>query len=161
MMPGVDPRQMAMMMRKMGIQMQDIEDVQEVVVRTATKEYRIRKATVSIMKAQGTETWQIQGKAEVTELGGAAGAAGGTGRESSTVSPSRPSPNPGPSSAPSAATPAAPPQSTKPAPPAEVTIPDGDIRLVMEQTGKPHALCLKTLQETQGDIAAAIVKLDG
>src|SRR5687767_11777383 len=78
MMPGIDPRQMAMMMRKMGVEMRDIEGVQEVLVRTATKEYRFRKASVSVMKAQGTETWQVQGKPEVVDR--AAGTAGTPGQ---------------------------------------------------------------------------------
>jgi nascent polypeptide-associated complex subunit alpha len=64
---GVDPRQMNMMMRKLGIEVRDVEGVQEVVVRTATKDYVFGKASVSIMKAQGTETWQITGKPRIVE----------------------------------------------------------------------------------------------
>jgi nascent polypeptide-associated complex subunit alpha len=58
---GGDPRQMSVMMKKLGIDVNDIHDVQEVVIKTATKDYVFTNATVSVMKAQGTETWQISG----------------------------------------------------------------------------------------------------
>jgi nascent polypeptide-associated complex subunit alpha len=67
-----DTRQMAAMMKRMGIEMRDVEQVEEVVVRTATKEYRFKRPEVSIMKAQGQETWQIQGKAVASDRAGAA-----------------------------------------------------------------------------------------
>jgi nascent polypeptide-associated complex subunit alpha len=71
MMPGIggDPRQMAQMMRRFGIDVKEIEDVQEVVVRTASKDYVFSKASVSVMKAQGVETWQVSGKPKVVEKG--------------------------------------------------------------------------------------------
>jgi hypothetical protein len=46
---GMDPRQMSMMMKKLGIDVRDIEGVQQVVVRTAAKDYVFDKATVSVM----------------------------------------------------------------------------------------------------------------
>lgn len=64
---GGNPRQMAMMMKKLGIDVQDIHDVQEVVIRTATKDYVFSDATVSVMKAQGTETWQVSGSPKAVE----------------------------------------------------------------------------------------------
>ena len=69
MMPGLggDPRQMAMMMRKLGIDVKEIEDVQQVVVRTAAKEYVFDRASVSVMKAQGVETWQVSGKPRIVD----------------------------------------------------------------------------------------------
>src|SRR5581483_1097782 len=36
---GVDPKRLQAMMRQMGIKMEDIEDVEEVVIRTKDKEY--------------------------------------------------------------------------------------------------------------------------
>lgn len=57
----MDPRQMQMMMRKLGINVTELADVQEIVIRTATKDYIFDEASVSIMKAQGTETWQVSG----------------------------------------------------------------------------------------------------
>ncbi len=64
---GGNPRQMAMMMKKLGIDVQDIRDVQEVVIKTATKDYVFTDATVSVMKAQGTETWQVSGTPKEVE----------------------------------------------------------------------------------------------
>jgi len=68
-MPGLggDPRQMAMMMRKLGIDVKEIEGVQQVVVRTAAKEYVFDRASVSVMKAQGVETWQVSGKPRIVD----------------------------------------------------------------------------------------------
>ncbi len=64
---GMDPRQLSMMMKKFGIDVQDIPDVQEVVIRTPARDYVFRKAAVSVMKAQGVETWQVSGKPDVED----------------------------------------------------------------------------------------------
>ncbi|HUR62785.1 MAG TPA: nascent polypeptide-associated complex protein [Candidatus Thermoplasmatota archaeon] len=144
-MGGMDPRQMSMMMRKMGIEMRDIEGVTEVVVRTRDREYRFAKPTVSVMKAQGSETWQVQGKAQVVE----------TGASASTASASTPA-------ATSSSTSRAPPskqEATIPVPAAPLVIPEEDVRMVMEQTGKDKATARKALESCDGDIAEAIVKL--
>jgi nascent polypeptide-associated complex subunit alpha len=133
---GIDPRQMALTMRKLGIEMRDIDDVREVIVRTREREYRFSRPTVSVMKARGSETWQVQGTPKVTEL--------------------EPAP-PGRPASPPASTPSAP---TPPAaPPEPVTIPEEDVAMVMEQTGKDHATARKALEATRGDIAEAIVRL--
>ena len=73
----MDPRQMSMMMKKLGIDVRDIEGVQRVVVHTASKDYVFDKATVSVMKAQGVETWQVSGKPRTVEKGAAAAPAAG------------------------------------------------------------------------------------
>ncbi len=139
MMPGMDPRQMAMMMKRMGVEMADIEGVEEVVVRTKDAEYRFRKATVSVVRAQGSETWQIQGKPEKTARGA--------------VAPSLSSPEPKPT-APSA--PAAP-----PAPPAQpVAVSADDVKLVMGQTGRSEREARAALEATGGDLAEAILRLE-
>ncbi len=82
---NMDSRQMAMMMKRMGIQQRDIEGVQEIVIRTATKEYRFTRAAVSVMTAQGTETWQIQGKPTVRDLAPGASASGPTPARATTA----------------------------------------------------------------------------
>ncbi len=58
---------MAMMMKKLGIDVQDIRDVQQVIIKTAGKDYIFDDATVSVMKAQGTETWQVSGSPKEVE----------------------------------------------------------------------------------------------
>lgn len=60
---GMNPRQLQAMMKQMGITMEDIDDVEEVIIRTPTVDIVIEEAEVSKMvaKGQGT-TWQIAGK---------------------------------------------------------------------------------------------------
>ena len=60
---GMNPKQLQAMMKQMGITMEDIEDVEEVIIRTPTVDIVIRDAEVSKMtaKGQGT-TWQVAGK---------------------------------------------------------------------------------------------------
>jgi nascent polypeptide-associated complex subunit alpha len=61
---GVNPKKLNAMMRQMGIEMEDIDDVEEVVIRTKDREIVFRDATVSKMTAQGQVTWQVMGTAE-------------------------------------------------------------------------------------------------
>jgi nascent polypeptide-associated complex subunit alpha len=67
-MRGVNPRQVKQAMKKLGIETQDLEDVQEVVIRTKSKQYVIRDATVTIMEMQGQKTFQIVGEAEILPI---------------------------------------------------------------------------------------------
>lgn len=143
-MGGMDPRQMSMMMKKLGIDVRDIEGVEQVLVRTATKDYVFDKATVSVMKAQGVETWQVSGKPRTVERGAGATAASPATGAASKVSPSTGTP-----------------------PPADA-IPDteagyeptaDDIALVAKETGKPAVDARKALVDTKGDLAEAILRL--
>ena len=138
MMPGLggDPRQMAMMMRKLGIDVKEIEGVQQVVVRTASTEYVFDRASVSVMKAQGVETWQVSGKPRVVER---SASATGTG------APAKPAPAIDQPSA------------------AETVLPitAEDVALVVKETGKSPAEAKAALEATKGDLAEAIVRLQG
>ena len=67
-MRGVNPRQVKQAMRKLGIETEDLEDVQDVVIRTKTKQYVITDASVTIMQAQGQKTYQITGETEIMPL---------------------------------------------------------------------------------------------
>ena len=60
---GMNPKQLQAMMKQMGITMEDIDDVEEVIIRTPREDIVILEAEVSKMvaKGQGT-TWQIAGK---------------------------------------------------------------------------------------------------
>ena len=67
MIPGIpggrmNPRQMKAAMKRLGIETEEIGDVEEVVIRTATKEYVFKSAEVSAMTVQGQKTWQIVGE---------------------------------------------------------------------------------------------------
>ena len=112
MMPGrINPKQMNQMMRKLGISVKEIENVEKVIIQTDTKEYVFDGAEVTIMDAQGQKTYQIVGRPRVVER--------------------------------------------------KEEIPNEDIELIMEQTGKTAEEAKKALEETKGDIAEAIMKLTG
>ncbi len=57
-------RQMEKQMKKMGMNMKELEGVEQVVITLKDKEIVIKNAEVSIMKAMGSETYQISGNAE-------------------------------------------------------------------------------------------------
>ncbi|MBE6493991.1 MAG: nascent polypeptide-associated complex protein [Methanosphaera stadtmanae] len=64
---GFNPRQLKQMektMKKMGMKMEELEDVEEVVITLKDKEIVIKNPEVSIMNAMGQETYQVVGKAE-------------------------------------------------------------------------------------------------
>lgn len=115
MMPGrMNPRQMQQMMKRLGINVKEIENVEKIIIRTDTKEYIFDEAEVTIMDAQGQKTYQISGRPKIV---------------------------------------------LRKAQKEEETIPQEDINLVAEQTGKSKADAEKALEETKGDIAEAILKL--
>lgn len=113
MMPGMpgkmNSRQMQQMMKKLGINIKEIKNVEEVIIRTDSKEYIIDNAEVTIMDAKGQKTYQVTGNARIEDR--------------------------------------------------EETIPDKDIELVVEQTGANKEDAEKALEESNGDIAEAIMKL--
>ena len=116
MMPGrMNPRQMQQMMKRLGINVKEIENVEQIIIRTDTKEYIFDNAEVTVMDAQGQKTYQISGRPRVV--------------------------------------------SRKEEEKEEKGIPQEDIDLVAEQTGKSKAEAKKALDETKGDIAEAILKL--
>ncbi len=58
---GINPRKMASMMKQMGIEVNDIEDVEEVIIRTPQKEIIFKDAQVTVMDARGVKTYQVMG----------------------------------------------------------------------------------------------------
>ena len=80
MMPGgrMNPKQMQAMMKRMGIQQEEMPDVEEVVIRTRTKEIVVKDARVTAVTVQGQKTYQVVGtpqererkKEEAVEEGG-------------------------------------------------------------------------------------------
>jgi len=110
MMPGrMNPKQLNQMMRKLGINIKTIENVEKIIIQTDTKEYIFTDAEVTVMEAQGQKTFQISGVPTVKD------------REEDTMKE--------------------------------------DVKLIMDQTGKSEKEVRQALQETNGDIAEAIVKL--
>jgi nascent polypeptide-associated complex subunit alpha len=64
----MDNRQARRMMDRMGINMKEIPDVEEVVIRTSSKELHLKNATVSEVNAQGNRIFQVAGEVEEVEV---------------------------------------------------------------------------------------------
>jgi nascent polypeptide-associated complex subunit alpha len=126
---GTSPKQMARMMKKMGIEQKDLEGVKEVIIRFADKEWVISNPQVTSIKQAGAETFQIGGtKAERALSGTATAASSDAGI-------------------------------VEEAPAPEIEIPMEDAALVAGQTGVDIETAKQALKETEGDLAAAILKL--
>ncbi|MBI4009967.1 MAG: nascent polypeptide-associated complex protein [Candidatus Aenigmarchaeota archaeon] len=61
MLPGINPRQMQGMMRKLGIKQEDIE-AEEVIIKTKDKNIIIKNPQVSLIEMSGNKSFQITGK---------------------------------------------------------------------------------------------------
>jgi nascent polypeptide-associated complex subunit alpha len=55
------------MMDRMGINMKEMPDVEEVIIKTGSKELHIRGAQVSEINAQGNRIFQVMGEVEEVE----------------------------------------------------------------------------------------------
>jgi nascent polypeptide-associated complex subunit alpha len=120
---GMSPKQIARMMKKMGIEQSEVKDVKEVIIRFKDKEWYIANPQVMLIKQTGNESFQISGKKMERNL------TSGELIESQEIE-------------------------TK-----EIEIPMEDAALVAGQTGVSIELAIETLRETEGDLAAAILKL--
>jgi nascent polypeptide-associated complex subunit alpha len=60
-----NPRQMQLMMRRLGMTTEDVPDVEEVIVRTKTKDHVFRSPEVTILTVQGVRTYQVVGNPEI------------------------------------------------------------------------------------------------
>ena len=125
---GMSPKQMARMMKKMGIEQKDLEGVKEVIIRFADKEWVISNPQVSAIKQGGAETYQIGGSKTERALSGATA----TSEDAESVE-----------------------EVQIP----EIEIPMEDAALVAGQTGVDIETAKEALKETEGDLAAAILKL--
>lgn len=112
MFPGVNPREMQKVMKRMGIQQEEI-DAQEVIIRLEDKDIVILNPQVSKVNMMGQETYQIAGKAKEVA------------------------------------------RDSKP------EINEDDISTVMGQTSCAREDALNALEESKGNIAEAILKLQG
>ncbi|MGP8124595.1 MAG: nascent polypeptide-associated complex protein [Nitrososphaerales archaeon] len=106
----MDNRNARRMMEKMGIDMKEIPNVQEVVIRTADREMHIKNASVSEVNAQGNRVFQVAGDVEEVEVE----------RE---------------------------------------TFNEEDVLLVQQQTGASREKAVAALEESDGEVARAILKL--
>ena len=72
MIPGMgrmDPRQMRLAMKRMGMQTEELDDVSEVIIRTKSKEYRFDRPAVVMVKVSGQQIYQVTGEPVITEGG--------------------------------------------------------------------------------------------
>ena len=125
---GMSPKQMARMMKKMGIEQNDLKGVKEVIIRFDDKEWLISNPQVGVIKQAGSESYQVSGTK--TERGlTAASEAMAAGADNYTEQPR------------------------------EIEIPVEDAALVAGQTGVSLEEATEALKATDGDLAAAILKL--
>jgi nascent polypeptide-associated complex subunit alpha len=124
---GMSPKQMARMMKKMGIEQKEIEGVREVIIRFDDKEWVISNAQVMMIKQAGNESFQVSGTK--TERGLTGTTPEETGEPSEVEVEEK------------------------------VEIPMEDAALVASQTGVDIEKAKHALEETGGDLAAAILKL--
>ena len=70
-----NPRQMEQMMRRLGMTSEPVPDVEEVIVRTRTKEHVFSKPEVTILTIQGVRSYQVVGQPSVRPRGAGSPAA--------------------------------------------------------------------------------------
>ncbi|MDI3476152.1 MAG: nascent polypeptide-associated complex subunit alpha [Thermococcaceae archaeon] len=108
-MMGMNPKQLKKMMKQLGIKMEELEGVEEVIIKMENKEIIIKEPAITVITAQGEKTYQIiPGREEVRAV---------------------------------------------------TRISEEDIKLVMEQAGVDYDTAKKALEEANGDLAEAILKL--
>ncbi len=108
----ISPRETKRLMKRMGVGMSQIPDVQEVILRTNEKEIIIENPEVAVLNLQGQRIFQVVGET-ITE------------------------------------------KAIKKV----IAIPEVDIKLVADQTGKSFEEAKIALEETEGDLAKAILLL--
>ena len=106
----MDNRNARRMMDRLGINMKEIQNVQEVVIRTPDKEMHITNASVSEVNAQGQRVFQVMGDVEEVEV-------------------------------------------------EKKAFGEEDVLLVQQQTGASKERAMAALEETDGEVARAILKL--
>ncbi|MBQ4414918.1 MAG: nascent polypeptide-associated complex protein [Methanomicrobium sp.] len=67
MIPGVNPKQMKAMMKKLGMKMEQFEDVERVIVYTKKGNYIFENAEVVATTMQGATTYQLSGDVRFEE----------------------------------------------------------------------------------------------
>ncbi|AXG10825.1 nascent polypeptide-associated complex protein [Haloplanus rubicundus] len=127
---GMNPRKMKQMMKQMGIDVTEL-DAEEVVIRTADEELVFSDVQVTRMDAQGQETYQVVGEPEVHEAGGSAGVVE-AGDEDETDAETG----------------------------GDAAIPEDDVELVATRAGVSKGDARDALEAEDGDLAAAIARLE-
>jgi len=108
----INPREAKRMMQRMGLNMDAMPDVEQVIIKTSNKEIVIEEPEVAILEMQGQKIFQVTG-----------------GKISEKAAEHK------------------------------LTIPEEDVRLVADQTGKSLEEARKALEECGGELAKAILLL--
>ena len=111
----MNPREQRRMMQRMGMNMDAVPDVEQVIIKTSSKEITIEQPEVAILEVQGQKIYQVMG-GKVSE-----------------EAPQRQA--------------------------SQSAVPEEDVRLVADQTGKSVEEARKALEECEGDLAKAILLL--
>jgi nascent polypeptide-associated complex subunit alpha len=61
-MRGMSPKKVQQMMKQMGIDVEQLENVEKVIIELSDKELIFEDVTVTVMTAQGTKNFQISGE---------------------------------------------------------------------------------------------------
>jgi nascent polypeptide-associated complex subunit alpha len=61
-MRGMSPKKLQQMMKQMGIDVEQLENVEKVIIQFSDKELIFEDVTVTVMTAQGTKNYQISGE---------------------------------------------------------------------------------------------------
>jgi nascent polypeptide-associated complex subunit alpha len=110
----MNPRSAKRMMQRMGMNMGEMPDVEEVIFRTSEKEIVVEKAQVAVIDMGGQKIFQVTGEISERALDSEA---------------------------------------------TSVDIPEEDAQLVADQTGKSLEDAKRALEESEGDLAKAILLL--
>jgi len=65
---GMSPKKMKGMLKNMGIDIEELDGVKDVVIRMADKEIVIENASVTIMDAHGVRSYQISGDSRERQI---------------------------------------------------------------------------------------------
>jgi nascent polypeptide-associated complex subunit alpha len=134
---GLNPRKMKQMMEQMGIDLEDI-DAEEVIIRTPDEDLVFTDAQVQKMDAQGQATYQVVGSPESRPRGEGGAAAAVEGDADADTADDA-------GGGAGSATP---------------EIPDSDVEIVAARTGASEGAAREALEETGGDLAAAVEQLE-
>lgn len=111
----MNPREAKRMMQRMGMSMDAVQEVEQVIIKTRSKDIIIEQPEVAILHMQGQKIFQVTG-GKITEK-----------------TPERAA--------------------------HKLVVPEEDVRLVADQTGKSVDEAQKALEECEGDLAKAILLL--
>jgi nascent polypeptide-associated complex subunit alpha len=135
---GLNPRKMKQMMEQMGIDLEEL-DAEEVIIRTPDEDLVFTDAQVQKMDAQGQATYQVVGSPE-SRPRGEGGAAAAVEGETSDDAGDEGSGAGGDAGG--------------------AAIPDSDVEIVAARTGASEDDARDALEATDGDLAAAVEKLE-